>query len=426
MKKVREGYNQTKIGEIPNDWMVDKLGNKAYIKARIGWRGLSSDEYTDVGPYLVAGKHIKGSKILWNECDHISIERYNESSEIMLKEKDIIMTKDGTIGRVGFIDKLNGKATINGTMMLIRPNEDLFYSKFLYYYFQGENFKKIINEKISGSSIPHIFQRDMVNLEVPIPSINEQEKIASILSTVDEQIDNVDALIEKSKELKKGLMQQLLTKGIGHTRFKKTEIGDIPKEWEVKKLGDICDVRGGKRLPKGYQLEDENNGFPYIRVADMYMGGVKLEDIKYVPKEVVEKIKNYKISKNDLFISVAGTIGIVGKIPEALDGANLTENADKLCDIKINKLYLMKVLQSELVQSIIDSEKTTNAQPKLALTRIKEFLIPVPSNEEQKKIASILSEVDEKIEKYENKKEKLEELKKGLMQQLLTGKIRVI
>ena len=207
--------------------------------------------------------------------------------------------------------------------------------------------------------------------------------------------------------------------------YKMTELGEIPEDWKVEKLKDICNVKGGKRLPKGFQLEDNNNGFPYIRVADMYMGGIKLNDIKYVPYDAVEKIKNYNISKNDLFISVAGTLGIVGEVPDELDNANLTENADKLCDINMNKKFLLKVLQSQVIQKIIDAEKTSNAQPKLALTRIKEFMIPIPSREEQEKIASILSSVDKKIDEYEKKKERLEELKKGLMQQLLIGKIRL-
>ena len=421
---MREGYKDTKIGLIPNDWSICKLGEKSFIKARIGWRGLKADEYTDEGPLLIAGKHIKGSNIIWDEADHISKERYDESPEIKLKLKDIVMSKDGTIGRVGYIDFLPGEATINGTMMLIRPNDE-FISKYIYFYFQDSNFKKIINEKVSGSSIPHIFQRDLVELLMPIPPLKEQEKIAEILSTVDSQIDDTEKLIEKSKELKKGLMQKLLTKGIGHSEFKKTEVGEIPVEWRVKKLEEVCNVKGGKRLPKGYQLLDEKTNNPYIRVADMYEGGISLDDIKYVPSEIADKIKNYRISKEDLFISVAGTLGIVGMIPSELDGANLTENADKLCDIKINKEFLMRVLQSSTIQNIIESEKTSNAQPKLALTRIREFIIPIPSKEEQEKISFILSSVDNQIEEYKNKKQKLEEVKKGLMQQLLTGKIRV-
>lgn len=206
--------------------------------------------------------------------------------------------------------------------------------------------------------------------------------------------------------------------------YKKTEIGLIPYEWDLKRISDVCSVKGGKRLPKGYQLIDEKNQNPYIRVADMYNGGVSLDNIKYVPSEAIDSIKNYKISKDDLFISVAGTLGLVGKVPESLDGANLTENADKLCNIKINKEFLMRILQSELIQKIIELEKTSNAQPKLALTRIKEFLIPIPSEKEQEKIADILSTVDFQIDDTDKLIEKTKELKKGLMQRLLTKGIR--
>lgn len=203
-------FKDTEIGRIPEEWEIVKLGEKSYIKARIGWRGLKAEEYTEQGPLLIAGKHIKGSKIMWDFADHISQERYNESPEIQLMENDIIMSKDGTIGRVGFIDILLQEATINGTMMLIRPNEE-FYSKFIYYYFQGNKFKTLIMDKVSGSSVPHIFQRDIVDLIVPIPQLKEQQKIASILSAIDEQIDQYESKKEKLQELKKGLMQKLLT-----------------------------------------------------------------------------------------------------------------------------------------------------------------------------------------------------------------------
>ena len=420
MEKVREGYNITKIGEIPCDWKVDKLGDKAYIKARIGWRGLSSDEYTDEGPYLVAGKHIKGSEILWDECDHISIERYNESSEIMLREKDIIMTKDGTIGRVGFIDKLNNKATINGTMMLIRPNEEVFYSKFLYYYFQGENFKKIINEKVSGSSIPHIFQRDMVNLEVPIPYKYEQEKIASILSTVDEQINNVDVIIEKNKELKKGLMQTLLTKGIGHTRFKKTEIGEIPEEWEIKTFKDISKVNQGLQIAIEERYKDLKEGrLPYITIQ--YINDKLNSDNEYFIENFSESVV---CKEDDILMTRTGNTGIVVTNEIGVFHNNFFK-VDFRRDL-LNKDFLVWFLNTNFIQNLISRYAGTTTIPDLKHDDFYKLPVVIPSLYEQEKISSILSEVDEKLEEYKNKKQKLEELKKGLMQQLLTGKIRTI
>ena len=418
MNKVREGYKMTEIGEIPEEWEVSEIGryieniskknkdlNIQHVVSVTKYNGIvDSLEYFDK---QVFSKDISNYKIIKKDEFAYSTIHLNE-------------------GAIGYLKHCEN-AVLSPMYTVFKVRNDLVNNYFLYNLLKSNKYINIYEMLGEGSvdrrsSIPF---NKFKEIKVAMPPIEEQEKISSILSTVDEQIDNIDALIEKNKELKKGLMQTLLTKGIGHTKFKNTEIGEMPEEWDVKKIGDICEVKGGKRLPKGYQLEDEDNAFPYIRVADMYMGGIRQDDIKYVPKDIVDKIKNYKISKDDLFISVAGTLGIVGQVPYELDGANLTENADKLCNIQINKLYLMKVLQSNIVQSIIEAEQTKSAQPKLALTRIKEFLIPVPSDIEQVKIASILMEVDEKIGQYKNKKQKLEELKKGLMQQLLTGMIRV-
>lgn len=421
MNKIREGYKVTELGEIPNEWSIMKLSEIAEINPR---REVLEDKDT---VSFIAMEDITNNGRVINKTDKL----YEEVKKgyTPFKDNDVLLAKITPCfenGKRALVGKLSNGIGFGSTEFhVLRANKESI-SKFLYYVISSHRFMSKAENNMTGSAgqkrVPTEFIKDYV---LAVPTIKEQEKIASILSTIDEQIDNVDALIEKNKELKKGLMQTLLTKGIGHTKFKKTEIGEIPEEWDVKKIGDICEVKGGKRLPKGYQLEDEDNAFPYIRVADMYMGGIRQDDIKYVPKDIVDKIKNYKISKDDLFISVAGTLGIVGQVPYELDGANLTENADKLCNIQINKLYLMKVLQSNIVQSIIEAEQTKSAQPKLALTRIKEFLIPVPSDIEQVKIASILMEVDEKIGQYKNKKQKLEELKKGLMQQLLTGMIRV-
>jgi type I restriction enzyme S subunit len=158
----------------------------------------------------------------------------------------------------------------------------------------------------------------------------------------------------------------------------------------------------------------------------MNEGGISLKDIKYVPKEVFPSIKNYRIFKNDIYISVAGTLGLVGRIPEVLDGANLTENANKITNIKCNVDYLHIILKSDLIQNKIDAERTLGAQPKLALIRIRNFEIPLPPLGEQTHIATILSDMDSEIEALEKKRAKYQLLKQGLMQNLLTGKIRLI
>ena len=424
MKKVRDKYKMTELGEIPSEWHIEVLGECSNVTKLAGFEFTEYIEYIDDGEIIaLRALNLKNGKLNLEDIKKIDKKVSESLTRSKLYINDVLFSYVGTVGEVALIEE-NDKFHLAPNVAKLTFNDSVV-PKFALQYLMSSNMRNEINRYVTTTSQPALSMENIRKLKIIVPKKEEQEKISFILSTVDEQIDNVDALIEKNKELKKGLMQTLFTKGIGHTKFKNTEIGEIPEEWDVKKIGDICEVKGGKRLPKGYQLEDEDNAFPYIRVADMYMGGIRQDDIKYVPKDIVDKIKNYKISKDNLFISVAGTLGIVGQVPYELDGANLTENADKLCNIQINKLYLMKVLQSNIVQSIIEAEQTKSAQPKLALTRIKEFLIPVPSDIEQVKIASILMEVDEKIGQYKNKKQKLEELKKGLMQQLLTGMIRV-
>ena len=425
MKKVRDKYKMTELGEIPSEWHIEVLGECSNVTKLAGFEFTEYIEYIDDGEIIaLRALNLKNGKLNLEDIKKIDKKVSESLTRSKLYINDVLFSYVGTVGEVALIEE-NDKFHLAPNVAKLTFNDSVV-PKFALQYLMSSNMRNEINRYVTTTSQPALSMENIRKLKIIVPKKEEQEKISFILSTVDEQIDNVDALIEKNKELKKGLMQTLFTKGIGHTKFKNTEIGEIPEEWDVKKIGDICEVKGGKRLPKGYQLEDEDNAFPYIRVADMYMGGIRQDDIKYVPKDIVDKIKNYKISKDDLFISVAGTLGIVGQVPDELDGANLTENADKLCNIQINKLYLMKVLQSNIIQSIIEAEQTKSAQPKLALTRIKEFLIPIPSDREQVKIASILVEVDEKINVYENKKNKLEMLKKGLMQKLLIGKIRVI
>ncbi|HFX6247975.1 restriction endonuclease subunit S [Acinetobacter baumannii] len=194
--------------------------------------------------------------------------------------------------------------------------------------------------------------------------------------------------------------------------------------WVEKIISEIADVRGGKRLPKGYSLQEENNGFPYITVTDMENGTVNLEKIRYVPLEAIDQIKRYRISVDEIYISVAGTLGLVGIIPQELNNANLTENADKLTNIKCNQFYLLHYLNNGSLSKLIDSVSTIGAQPKLALYAIQGMPIFLPSLDEQTKIASFLSAVDEKINQLTQKHQLLSQYKQGMMQKLFSQQLR--
>ena len=414
--EVREGYKNTEVGIIPKDWEIKPFKEISYLKGRIGWQGLKQTEFTTNmdEPFLITGMNFKDGEIRWDEVYHISYRRYGIAKEIQLKPNDVLMTKDGTIGKLLFITNIPYpyKASLNSHLLVFRPIRNSYSPEFLYYQLDSKFFEDYIELSKSGTTFFGISQEAVGNYSFILPPLPEQKAIAEVLSDTDNLIQALEKRIAKKRMIKKGAMQKLLT----------------PKEdWEQKIIDDIADVKSGKRLPLGNSLLDTKTKHPYIRVADMYNGGVSLNEIKYVPESVFPAIKNYRIFKDDIFISVAGTLGICGKIPIELDGANLTENANRLTNIKCDRDYLLYVLLSDTIQSKIEAERTLGAQPKLALTRIRNFLIHLPPTiEEQTRIATILSDMDAKIETLEKKLAKYKQLKQGLMQNLLTGKIRLI
>ena len=207
--------------------------------------------------------------------------------------------------------------------------------------------------------------------------------------------------------------------------YKHTELGPLPEDWKVEELMMLADVSSGKRLPKGNELSAIPTGHPYIRVSDMKDGQVDKSEIRHVPEGVVSAIKSYRVYEGDLAISVAGTLGVVSRIDGELDGANLTENANRIAPHGVDSEFLYFQLASPLIQNEIDSIRTVGAQPKLALTRLRQFQIPLPPLQEQEAIAEVLGDVDAQIRANEQLIEKLTNEKEGLSTQLLNGTIRL-
>ena len=198
--------------------------------------------------------------------------------------------------------------------------------------------------------------------------------------------------------------------------------------WKEKPLGHIASVKGGKRMPKGAHFADTATPYPYIRVTDLKNGTVDSTELKYVKAEDRERIRRYTISKDDLYITIAGTLGHVGSIPTQLDGAQLTENAARISITAKNEVikeYLCYVLGSQRVQAQLAAHKGKGGGvPKLALFRIESVHVPLPPVAEQRAIADILDTLDGEISILRKVIAARAERKRGLMQQLLTGLTR--
>ena len=173
-KQVSE-FKETEIGKIPEDWEIKKLEELLFIKGRIGWKGLKKSEFTKEGIIIINGPQIKNGTVNWNHCLRVPIWRHDESKEISVKKGDILMTKDGTIGKMAYIQHLPESATLASGIFLIRSNSEKLDQRFLYYYFNSKFFNKLVESRIEGSVIPHLYQRDIIQLSIPLPSISEQQ-----------------------------------------------------------------------------------------------------------------------------------------------------------------------------------------------------------------------------------------------------------
>lgn len=417
MKKVREGYKITELGEIPNEWEISSLSNITSLITKGTTPMTYGFAFEEDGINFIKVENINEAGFL-NKSSllKISDECNNKLSRSQIQENDILMSIAGTLGRTTIISKDVVPANTNQALAIIRvkgQNNISYINKAL----SSDYIKNHINMIGTVGAQPNLSLKQVGDLKILIPPIKEQEKIASILSTVDEQIDNVNELIQKNKELKKGLMQQLLTKGIGHTKFKKTEIGEIPEEWEVKQLGDIAQYINGKAFKPS---EWSTQGLPIVRIQNL--NGVS--EYNYYNGELDEK---FIINDGQLLFSWSGSKGTsFGPYIWNNGKAVLNQHIFKV-DLKedVNKIYSYYALK-HVTQIIEESAHGSAGLVHVTKGVLEKFKIGVPEIEEQKKISYILSKVDKKIELNENKKQKLEELKKGLMQQLLSGKIKVV
>ena len=215
-KKVKWHFG--KEIEIPEDWKIEKLEENSTLKGRIGWQGLTTAEYQETGGYyLVTGTDFKNGKIDWKNCVYVNKIRYVQDQNIQLKNEDVLVTKDGTIGKVAYIFTMTKPATLNSGIFVIRPIDMKYSSLFLFYILNSFYFFKFLNRLQAGSTINHLYQKDFVNFQFPLPNLHEQNKIASILSEIGAYIQKNQECKKKLEQLKKGLMQKLLT---GQIRIK--------------------------------------------------------------------------------------------------------------------------------------------------------------------------------------------------------------
>ena len=380
------------------------------LRARIGWQGLRSDEFKTEGPYLVTGVDFHNGRVDWDDCYHVSIERYEQDKGIQLREHDLLITKDGTIGKTAVVIDCPKMATLNSGVFVVRAINNKVVPEFLHYVLHSYWFDLFVRNVLTGSTIKHLNQEKFYKFEFEAPDVPTQKKIVEVLESIDAVIDKTRDLIEKYTSLMKGVVQDILTDNI-------TDDNTV-------KMGTFSNALGGKRVPKGSELTIAKTSHPYIRVRDMTKPKVVelTEGFMYVEESDFHKISRYIVDAGDLIISIVGTVGAVALVGESLDKANLTENCSKIVNIKgYSPEFLYYFLKSEYGQKEIAGGTVGEVQAKLPLKNILEIKVPILSEPEQEALVEKLRIVDEKIDREVQYYNKLENIKAGLMHDLLSG-----
>jgi type I restriction enzyme S subunit len=206
-----ELYKKTKLGLIPKEWEITNNLISTYIKGRIGWEGLKASEFISEGPHLVTGTDLINGKVNWSTCYHIGELRFQEAPSIHLQNDDLLITKDGSIGKTAIVENCPQKAILNSGLFVLRCKDESYYNKFLYYILNTEIFYSHLRKTQGGSTINHLYQREFEKFEFPIPHKSEQMEIINTLINLEKKIWQEENYLSKMKYIKNGLMQDLLT-----------------------------------------------------------------------------------------------------------------------------------------------------------------------------------------------------------------------
>lgn len=409
------------MSNLPKGWELKTLGELSKVKRGASPRPINDPKWWggDIG-WVRISDLTASTKFLNKTKDKLSNEGVQKS--VRINKGEVILSICATIGRPIIV---NTEVCIHdGFVWFDKLSEKV--DREYFYYFLSKKEKELSASRQIGTQ--GNLNTDIVSrLIFPLPPIEEQKKIADILSTVDKKIAFVEENINATEELKKGLMQKLLIEGIGHTEFKDSELGRIPESWELKRLNSVCNkITDGSHFSP---IPNKNTGFYIATVKDMLLNTFNINTFTHIEENDFKLLEanGCKPENGDILFSKDGTIGktFVYKDMEiplvVLSSIAIIKPIYKVLDSS----FTMHVLKSNIFYKQLNGLSSGSALKRVVLKAIKEIRIPLPPLEEQKQIAEILSTVDNKLENLKEKKQSFEELKKGLMQKLLTGEVRV-
>lgn len=398
--------------QVPAGWSVSNLGQ--HIDILSGFPFKSSEFTNDPSDFgLIRIRDLLGQKL-----ETFYAGEY--STDFIVKIGDILVGMDGDFHIVQWKSQ---NALLNQRICKLVPKKGGFDINFVHYCLIPA-LKKIHNQT-TATTVKHLSVKDIREVEQAFPPLPEQKKIASILTSVDDVIENTQRQIAKLQDLKKATMNELLTKGIGHTEFKDSELGRIPKSWEVAKLGAVS-----SRITDGTHQAVKTT--PDGTIPFLYVSCVKDQSILWEKSAYISEQEYSKASQGrqpnigDILYTSVGSYGNAVLVAEDKQFCFQRHIAlIQLSPKKVFPKFMETFLISDIAKKQADKLAVGNAQLTVTLGELRKFEILLPPVNEQREICQFLQPINDKLAKTKLKLEQLISLKKSLMQDLLTGKVRV-
>lgn len=430
---------------MSDGWSEINIGKSAYLRGRIGWQGLRADEFIEEGPHLVTGTDFEDGGVNWSTCYHVSEARFQEGAYIHLRDGDLLITKDGTIGKVAYVRNCPEKAVLNSGVFLLRARDGAFNHRFLFHVLQSHLFSDFIRQNLAGSTINHLYQYVFERFSFLAPNDDEQARIADVLDSIDDEMRAVQALIAKQERIRAGLLQDLFTRGIdqnGALRppreeapdlYHQTELGWLPKGWGLTSITDYCSNTRQKILtgPFGADLGTTDfveDGVPLLRIGNVQARRLDLSDLLFVSENKAAELSKYRVEAGDLLFARQGaTTGRNCLADQSVQGALINYHIIRVAldHSKCSPACIEALFNSHVVGRQVDQSKGRGTREGINTQQIISLLLPLISKPEQDMLGDIITSAQRKFLQLREETAKLSRLKSALMQDLLTGRVSV-
>ena len=427
------------IGEIPEGWGTVKLGPRLYMKGRIGWQGLRFDDFVDEGPYLVTGTDFCNGRVDWSRCYHIDGEKYAQDPAIHLRSGDLLFTKDGTVGKLAYINELPGPASLNSHLLVLRPQDEGVNNRYLFWLLQSPVFDRYKLLVQHGSVMDSISQADMAHFIIPAPGVSEQAAIADYLDASvgenDSAIRAVEAQVSTLERYRASVIHEAVTRGLDPTAPTKPSgvdwIGDIPQGWESRPLGCLGTFQNGISKDGA----SFGSGYPFVSYGDAYNNRV----LPVIPSGLVQSTpeERYRYSVRFGDILFTRTSETIDEIAYASTCLETIENATfagflirfrpsgEQLDPRFGSFYF----RSSHLRKYFSREMVIVTRASLGQQLLKRLPVLIPPLTEQAAIADYLdartAAIDAVIVTKRQQLDVLKRQRQSLIYEYVTGKRRV-